>query len=102
MIMWNGDEQMKEEDQDIPDDTDELLKPFQVTYRNGLVENFSTEATSVWSTNIKRSIAGILQLDLSTLEKETAFHSTEVSDSMCNRYFCTVKDILIVINILIL
>ncbi|XP_034189310.1 uncharacterized protein LOC117608379 isoform X1 [Osmia lignaria lignaria] len=85
MTMWNGDEEMKEEDQGIPDDADELLKPFQVTYRNGLVENFSTEATSAWSTNIKRSIAGILQLDLSTLEKETAFHSTEQNHyGQCN------------------
>ncbi|XP_076394577.1 vitellogenin isoform X2 [Megachile rotundata] len=84
MIVWNGEEQIKE-DQDIPADADELLKPFQVTYRNGLVENFSTEATSAWSTNIKRSIAGILQLDLSGIEKATAFHSTELNHyGQCN------------------
>ncbi|XP_076176627.1 uncharacterized protein LOC143151413 isoform X2 [Ptiloglossa arizonensis] len=74
---WNGNIQEKGEVHDTIDDITELLKPFQIIYRNGLVENFSTEAASPWSTNIKRSIAGILQLDLSNLEKEAAFHSVE-------------------------
>lgn len=77
---WNGNIQEKGEVHDTIDDITELLKPFQIIYRNGLVENFSTEAASPWSTNIKRSIAGILQLDLSNLEKEAAFHSVEVSN----------------------
>ncbi|XP_043259379.1 uncharacterized protein LOC122401364 [Colletes gigas] len=77
LTTWNGNIQGKGEDHDITDEVAELLKPFQITHRNGLVENFSTEAVSPWSTNIKRSIAGILQLDLSNLEKEAAFHSTE-------------------------
>ncbi|XP_076650819.1 vitellogenin-5 isoform X2 [Halictus rubicundus] len=77
MAVSNGNTQEKENDQDITDDVAELLKPFQITYGNGLIENFSTEASSPWSINIKRSIAGIFQLDLLNLEKNTAFHSTE-------------------------
>ncbi|KOC70286.1 Vitellogenin-6, partial [Habropoda laboriosa] len=77
MTIWNGKIQEEIEYQDTPENVADLLKPFQITYRNGLIENFSTEAISPWSTNIKRSIAGILQLDLPNLEKETAFHSTE-------------------------
>lgn len=77
----------KKIDRDTTNDIGELLQPFQVTYRNGRVENFSTEATSPWSTNIKRSIAGILQLDLSNLGKETAFHSLEVSDHRLYKHF---------------
>ncbi|CAK9803774.1 vit-6 [Anthophora quadrimaculata] len=77
MTVWNGKIQEQVKYQDTPENVADLLKPFQITYRNGLIENFSTEATSPWSTNIKRSIAGILQLDLPNLEKETAFHSTE-------------------------
>ncbi|XP_076235711.1 uncharacterized protein LOC143180071 [Calliopsis andreniformis] len=77
MTIWNGKIEEKGEDHDIPNDIDELLKPFQVTYKNGLIENFSIEATSAWSTNIKRSIAGVLQLDLVGVGKETAFHSLE-------------------------
>lgn len=58
---------------------DELLKPFKVKYRLGQIENFSVDATeAVWATNIKRSVAGILQLDLATLESQVAFHSVEV------------------------
>lgn len=68
------------EDIDIYDDALELLKPFRLSYNKGLIENFSTEAEPAWTTNIKRSIAGILQLDLLNLEKEVAFHSSEVSD----------------------
>lgn len=79
MTIWNGKIQEQREDQAVSEDVTDLLKPFQIIYRNGLIENFSTEAISPWSVNIKRSIAGILQLDLSNLEKETAFHSTEVS-----------------------
>lgn len=79
MTIWNGKIQEQGEDQAVSEDVTDLLKPFQIIYRNGLIENFSTEAISPWSVNIKRSIAGILQLDLSNLEKETAFHSTEVS-----------------------
>ncbi|KZC04099.1 Vitellogenin-3 [Dufourea novaeangliae] len=77
MTIWNGKMQEKREDQDTTDDIADLLKPFQITYGNGLAENFSTEATSPWSVNIKRSISGIFQLDLPNLEKEVAFHSTE-------------------------
>lgn len=79
MTIWNGKIQDQGEDRAVSEDVTDLLKPFQIIYRNGLIENFSTEAISPWSVNIKRSIAGILQLDLSNLEKETAFHSTEVS-----------------------
>ncbi|XP_053999528.1 vitellogenin-3 isoform X1 [Hylaeus anthracinus] len=74
---WNGNLQEKGGDYDTTDDIAELLKPFQIVYRNGLVENFSTETISPWSTNIKRSITGILQLNLSNLENDAAFHSTE-------------------------
>lgn len=79
MTIWNGKIQEQGKDQAVSEDVTDLLKPFQIIYRNGLIENFSTEAISPWSVNIKRSIVGILQLDLSNLEKETAFHSTEVS-----------------------
>lgn len=73
---------MKEssEDIDVYDEALELLKPFQLSYDKGLIENFSVDASEpVWATNIKRSIAGILQLDLPNLKKEVAFHATEVS-----------------------
>ncbi|XP_017765465.1 PREDICTED: uncharacterized protein LOC108554635 [Eufriesea mexicana] len=85
MIIWNGKIDEQGEIQDIPEDVADLLKPFQITYNNGLTENFSTEAISPWSVNIKRSISGILQLDLSNLEKETAFHSSEKNHyGQCN------------------
>ncbi|XP_043523814.1 uncharacterized protein LOC122535938 isoform X2 [Frieseomelitta varia] len=85
MTIWNGKIQEQGKNQDIPEDVTDLLKPFQIIYRNGLIENFTTEAISPWSVNIKRSIAGILQLDLSNLEKETAFHSTEKNHyGQCN------------------
>ncbi|XP_017876855.1 uncharacterized protein LOC108623080 isoform X1 [Ceratina calcarata] len=77
MNVWNGKIDDQGESQYVPEDVTDLLKPFQLVYKNGFIENFSTEAVSPWSTNIKRSIAGILQLDLSTLQKETAFHSNE-------------------------
>lgn len=94
MTVWNGKIEEKGEDHDTTNDIGELLKPFQITYRNGLVENFSTEATSPWSINIKRSIAGILQLDLSNLEKETAFYSTEVSNYLFSNNYCTLQRLL--------
>lgn len=80
MNMHNGNVKEVAEDVDIYDDALELLKPFRLSYNKGLIENFSTEAEPAWATNIKRSIAGILQLDLLNLEKEVAFHSIEVSD----------------------
>lgn len=77
--IWNGDEKKTSEDIDVYDDALELLKPFRLSYNNGLIENISVEVESIWTTNIKRSIAGILQLDLVNLEKEVAFHSNEVN-----------------------
>ncbi|XP_071651940.1 uncharacterized protein [Temnothorax longispinosus] len=79
MNMYNGDVKEVVEGIDIYDDALELLKPFRLSYNKGLIENFSTEAEPAWATNIKRSIAGILQLDLFNLEKESAFHSTEIN-----------------------
>lgn len=76
--MRNGKVNETDAEIDIYDDALELLRPFQLSYNKGLIENFSTEAESVWATNIKRSVAGILQLDLVNLEKQIAFHSTEV------------------------
>jgi len=64
---------------DIYDDALELLKPFQLSYNKGLIDKFSIETEPVWATNIKRSIAGILQLDFFNLKKEVAFQATEVS-----------------------
>ncbi|KAF7992158.1 hypothetical protein HCN44_001483 [Aphidius gifuensis] len=56
----------------------ELGKPFEIIYKNGLVMNFSVEInSSIWANNIKRSIAGILQLDLTSLEDQVAFYSPE-------------------------
>ncbi|KAL0100276.1 hypothetical protein PUN28_019574 [Cardiocondyla obscurior] len=81
----NGDVKEENDDVDIYDDALELLKPFRLSYNKGLVENFSIETEPVWTTNIKRSIAGILQLDLLNLEKEIAFHSTEINHyGKCN------------------
>jgi len=77
--MSNGNTKESSEDIDIYDDALELLKPFRLSYNKGLIENFSIETEPVWATNIKRSIAGILQLDLLNLKKEVAFHATEVS-----------------------
>lgn len=76
--MWNGNVKKPSENIDIYDNAVELLRPFRMSYNKGLIENFSIETEAVWATNIKRSIAGILQLDLSNLEKEVAFHSSEV------------------------
>jgi len=76
--MWNGNVKEPSENIDIYDNTVDLLRPFRMSYNKGLIENFSIETEAVWATNIKRSIAGILQLDLSNLEKEVAFHSSEV------------------------
>jgi hypothetical protein len=67
------------EDIDIYDDALELLKPFQLSYNKGLIDKFSIETEPVWATNIKRSIAGILQLDFVNLKKEVTFRATEVS-----------------------
>ncbi|KAL6253497.1 hypothetical protein P5V15_015343 [Pogonomyrmex californicus] len=75
----NGNTKEIAKDIDIYDDALELLKPFHLSYNKGLIENFSTEAEPVWTTNIKRSIAGILQLDLPNLEKAVAFHSSEIN-----------------------
>ncbi|KAG5348235.1 PAXB1 protein, partial [Acromyrmex charruanus] len=77
--MHNGNVKKVIENIDIYDDAVELLKPFRLSYNKGLIENFSTETEPVWTTNIKRSIAGILQLDLFNLEKEIAFHSSETN-----------------------
>lgn len=63
---------------DINGSIKELLKPFMVEYKMGLIDNFSVEAEQVWATNIKRGIAGVFQLDLSNLEKQMAFNSIEV------------------------
>ncbi|XP_014475055.1 PREDICTED: uncharacterized protein LOC106744646 [Dinoponera quadriceps] len=84
--MWNGNVEEMGEDVDIYDDALQLLKPFQLSYNKGLIENFSIETdVPAWATNIKRSIAGILQLDLLNLEKEVAFHSSEINHyGKCN------------------
>ena len=63
---------------DINGSVKELLKPFKVDYKMGLIENFSVEAEQIWATNIKRAIAGVFQLDLKNLEKQVAFNSIEV------------------------
>ncbi|XP_050462195.1 uncharacterized protein LOC126857111 [Cataglyphis hispanica] len=83
--MWNGNIKESNENIDIYDNAVELLRPFRMSYNKGLIENFSIEIEPVWATNIKRSIAGILQLDLSNLEKEVAFHSSEINHyGKCN------------------
>ncbi|XP_011495960.1 PREDICTED: uncharacterized protein LOC105360685 [Ceratosolen solmsi marchali] len=59
---------------------EQLQKPFKIQYKMGQIENFSVEVNEeVWATNIKRNVAGILQLDLVTLESQVAFHSLEVN-----------------------
>ncbi|XP_011266190.1 uncharacterized protein LOC105257329 [Camponotus floridanus] len=83
--MWNGNVKEPSENIDIYDNTVDLLRPFRMSYNKGLIENFSIETEAIWATNIKRSIAGILQLDLSNLEKEVAFHSSEINHyGKCN------------------
>ncbi|XP_029165191.1 uncharacterized protein LOC114936229 [Nylanderia fulva] len=85
MRMWNGNANELSENIDIHDNAAELLKPFRVSYNKGLIENFSVETEEIWATNIKRSIVGILQLDLLNLEKEVAFHSSEINHyGRCN------------------
>ncbi|XP_011154887.1 uncharacterized protein LOC105192439 [Harpegnathos saltator] len=84
--MWNGEAKNMGDNIDIIDDDAllQLLKPFQLSYNKGLIENFSIEAEPAWATNIKRSIAGIFQLDLFNLVKET-FHSSEINHyGKCN------------------
>jgi hypothetical protein len=74
-----GEFDMKKDTVLLDGQVQELQRPFKIQYKMGLIENFSVEATEeVWATNIKRSIAGILQLDLVTLESQVAFHSLEV------------------------
>lgn len=97
--MWNGNVKEPSENIDIYDNAVELLKPFRMSYNKGLLENFSIETEAEWATNIKRSIAGILQLDLSNLEKEVAFNSSEVRITYINmhmdaHYIMTVNIIL--------
>lgn len=77
-FLWNGQLGKRSRVAQVKEQGTELLKPFQVIYDEGLVTNFSVEVEPLWSTNIKRSIAGILQLNLRTLDKEVAFHSKEV------------------------
>nr|QGV11548.1 Vg1 [Tetrastichus brontispae] len=79
----NGPEELVMKDDginvDVPAVAD-LLKPFAIQYKNGRVDNFSVETNeAVWATNIKRSVAGILQVDLVALDTQSAFHSTEVN-----------------------
>ncbi|XP_033211866.1 uncharacterized protein LOC117169551 isoform X2 [Belonocnema kinseyi] len=76
---WNGPNDKKGENVDINGSIKELLKPFKVEYKMGLIDNFSVEAEQVWATNIKRGIAGVFQLDLSNLERQMAFNSNEVN-----------------------
>lgn len=77
---WNGPGNEKGNNVDANGTVDELLKPFKIDYNKmGLIENFSIEIEQVWATNIKRSIAGVFQLDLENLEKEVAFTSSEVN-----------------------
>lgn len=78
MNMWNGPFEESGEDVPISEHGKELGKPFYVKYKAGLVEALNVTDEAIWITNMKRSIASILQLDLSNLEKEVAFHSSEV------------------------
>ncbi|XP_014616793.1 PREDICTED: uncharacterized protein LOC106793973 [Polistes canadensis] len=90
MNIWNGKIGEKGEDIDINESAADLLMPFEVTYKMGLVENFTIQNEPVWVTNIKRSIVGILQLDLSNIEKQAAFHSTEINHyGQCNIEYVT-------------
>ncbi|KAK0168827.1 hypothetical protein PV327_002594 [Microctonus hyperodae] len=76
-FLWNGQLGKRSRVAQVKEQGTELLKPFQVIYDEGLVTNFSVEVEPLWATNIKRSIAGVLQLNLRTLDKEVAFHSKE-------------------------
>ncbi|XP_012277416.2 vitellogenin-3 [Orussus abietinus] len=69
----------------IDEQAEELLKPFRIDYDMGYIQNFSVGTESPWATNIKRSIAGILQLDLKAVEKKVAFYSQEINHyGQCN------------------
>ncbi|XP_046433449.1 uncharacterized protein LOC124186103 isoform X1 [Neodiprion fabricii] len=79
---WNGpSNQGTRESIDISDEALEMLNPFRVWYRLGRVENISVETEPAWATNIKQSIAGILQLDISNIHQDltSAFHSIETN-----------------------
>lgn len=92
--MWNGEYRERTHDTKPCDEIQEMSKPFRVHYRDGLCTNFSIKNEPAWATNIKRSIAGILQLDLANLEKQVAFHSVEVSFSNFLYSFLLNKNVL--------
>ncbi|XP_043280856.1 uncharacterized protein [Venturia canescens] len=79
IFAWNGEYRERIHDTKPTDQSEEMSKPFRVNHKNGLVTNFSVGNEPVWATNIKRSIAGILQLDLVNLEKQLAFYSVETN-----------------------
>ncbi|XP_066593012.1 vitellogenin-5 [Prorops nasuta] len=79
MSLWNGKIEEQRNEINIGSDIEELNKPFQAIINKGLIENFRISAESTWSANIKRSIVGILQLDLNRMEDSIAFHSTEIN-----------------------
>lgn len=92
MNMWNGPIEERSEDVTISEHGKQLSEPFYVKYKAGLVETLNVTNEAIWVTNMKRSIAGILQLDLSNLEKEVAFHSTEVQNfSYLKASTCNIK-----------
>ncbi|XP_011307083.1 uncharacterized protein [Fopius arisanus] len=71
----------------------DLERPFRLIYKDGLIANFSASTEAVWAINIQRSIAGVLQLDLVTLDKEVAFHSLENNHyGKCNIEYVVAPD----------
>ncbi|XP_015117477.1 uncharacterized protein LOC107041422 [Diachasma alloeum] len=89
----NGPDNHEEDNAAIKENIVDLQKPFQLIYKDGLITNFSVGTEAAWATNIKRSIAGILQLDLVTLDKEVAFHSLESNHyGKCNIEYVVTPD----------
>ena len=62
-----------------PEEAKQLLHPFVLHVEEGKLTGMSVEASEdEWAVNMKRGIAGLLQLDPSALKKPT-FTATEVS-----------------------
>ncbi|KAK7871920.1 hypothetical protein R5R35_009724 [Gryllus longicercus] len=86
----------------IPEEANELLKPFVIHYDEGKIKNISVEANEpIWSVNMKRALASIFQLEEAALQipsfisKETSLYGncdveytvTNVSNEIIVRKF---------------
>lgn len=82
MQLFNGELSLEEDTEAkfLPMSVESLETPFEVTYSDGLVKSiFTNKNEEIWTTNMKKSIAGILQLDLKNIhfDKSHTFPTRE-------------------------